>query len=193
MDTFSGAGFGTAAYCFLHFTHWAQSGTRQAENCLETIGTRLGYIKFIAVDVEDDHRRPLAPPQRRLQILQDALNTFAQAGTKPVIYTNRGDWFVLFILYTKLFTAYPLWTGATWSFEEYVDAAGSLACGFGYQSLLPARHGGDGIPSLTPFTGFGSWTAQLGHQYDIGNGPWYSTCLFGTRVDFDVFDPSLFQ
>jgi len=193
LDEFSGAGFGTAAYCFLHFTQWAQSGTQQAENCLETIGPRLGSLKFIAVDVEDEHRRPLAPPARRLQILQDALNTLAAAGAKMVIYTNSGDWAFLLTRYTKLFTAYPLWTGATWSFEEYVDPGGNLPCGFGYQSLMPARHGGDGIPSLTPFTAFGSWTTQLGHQYDIGNGPWYSTCLFGARVDFDVFDPSLFQ
>jgi virginiamycin B lyase len=38
---------------------------------------------------------------------------------------------------------------------------------------------------------FGGWQEQAGTQYDIGASG--GTCLFGIRVDFDVFDPSLFQ
>lgn len=38
---------------------------------------------------------------------------------------------------------------------------------------------------------FGGWTAQAGTQYDIGPAGG-GACLFGTKYDFDVFDPSLF-
>ena len=36
---------------------------------------------------------------------------------------------------------------------------------------------------------FGGWMQQAGTQFDIGTS---GACLFGTNVDFDVFDPSLF-
>jgi virginiamycin B lyase len=40
---------------------------------------------------------------------------------------------------------------------------------------------------------FGGWQVQSGTQYDVGATGDPFACLFGVKVDFDVFDPSLFQ
>jgi hypothetical protein len=68
------------------------------------------------------------------------------------------------------------------SYNRFLNGAGKEYCG-------------DGIPSLTPFTAFDGWSVTLGKQYDIGTqaSKCAGTTLSGVQVDFDVFDPSLFQ
>ena len=217
LDAFSAAGFQTAAYCYLNFIQSESgqpplSGTQQATKCINTIGSnRLATIRFIAVDIEVPIPPPLTcpvspgtqclvPPATANTIISDALSTIDLAmGKQGVIYTAKEFWTPI-TGNTSQFNSYPLWTAATARFEGAVDSAGNLACGFGAASLTPQQHCGNGIPSLTPFTGgaFGGWTAQRGNQYDIGiyvpkKGCSIGACLFGVQVDFDVFDATLFH
>ncbi len=47
---------------------------------------------------------------------------------------------------------------------------------------------------IATFVLFGGWNVQAGTQYDInGSDGFAAACLFGTQVDFDVFDPDLFR
>jgi hypothetical protein len=215
LDAFSAAGFKTAAYCYLNFIQSVQpplSGAQQAQKCINTIGKgRLATISFIALDIEIAIPPPptcpgsageecLVPPDTANSIISEALSTIALAtpGKQPVIYTAKEFWIPI-TGNTTQFNSQPLWTAATARFEGYVDSAGNLACGIGPASLTPQQHCGNGLPSLTPFTGgiFGGWIAQRGNQYDIGiNAPknrCVGACLFGVQVDFDVFDSTLFH
>jgi peptidoglycan hydrolase-like protein with peptidoglycan-binding domain len=200
LATFSakGSGFKTAAYCELTFAQTAASGGQQAQNCLTTIGTALGALSFVAVAVEGD----TTPCTNCTTVICDAVQKLTSAGAKKVvIYTADDYWSALTAGATQCsptsggtldFSSYPLWTAATAKFESYVDPAGNLACGFGTASLTPQKHCGNGMPSLA-FNPFAAWTTQAGNQYDIGATPKCNeTCLFGVKVDFDVFDPSLF-
>jgi hypothetical protein len=201
LQAFSGAGFKTAAYCALSFGQTAASGTQQAQNCLDTIGSAT--ISFVALDVENSDATACAPPAPScITIISDALAKITNpppngAGKNAVIYTASDYWSAT-TGGTNQFSSYKLWTAATARFEGYVDPAGNLACStslFGPASLMPQRHCGNGIPSLTPFRKFGGWSAQAGNQYDIGATAHKcdpGACLFGVQVDFDVFDSSLF-
>jgi hypothetical protein len=176
LDTFAGGGFKTAAYCFLYFSADSGTGTQQAQNCLDTIGSaRMPSVNFVAIDVEET-KAPPVPVAMRRTIISDALQAIADAGAQPVIYTTRQAWSTL-AGSTAQFQSYPMWSGAAGTFR---NSAGRAYCG-------------DGVASLTPFTAFSGWTVRLGKQYDIGTEASCSgALLYGIKVDFDVFDPSLF-
>ena len=77
--------------------------------------------------------------------------------------------------------AFPLWEFT--SYNRFSDSVGRSHCG-------------DGIPWLTPFTAFDGWSTASGKQYDIGvhtKSGCVGAQLSGLQVDFDVFDPTLFQ
>jgi len=178
LDAFAGAGFKTAAYCFLYFSASEGTGTQQAQNCLNTIQTsRLSTIAFIALDVEGSSSLSHSAARN---IISEAAQAVLAAGQRPVIYTSTAWERITGNPNPNPFGSYPLWiTGGS-----FRDARGRLNCG-------------DGVPSLTPSTAtFGGWTTLSGKQYDFGvvkNGECVSPALAGVTVDFDVFDPALFQ
>ena len=192
------AGIGVGTYCYLDLSTSAQPGSVQAKQCLATVSGVLNQIRFMALDVEDT-TSPLAPLNRRMSIIDDAANTILSTGLKVAIYTNGGDWTTI-TNGTTSFGSYPLWNAAHGSFANYSDPAGNLGCttgslqSYAARSLTPLRQGGTGVASLAQFTPFGGWLNQAGTQYNVGGGFGVeAACLLGTQVDFDVFDPSLFE
>jgi len=158
LNAFSGAGFKTAAYCFLYFDQAAGSGTQQAQNCLNSISGALSNPSFVAVDVEvAPGHTPVCPTNGPwtacVQIIKQAIQTLSNNGVdKIVVYTNQGYWDRLTGGDTQDFSSYPLWNAAHGSFTGYVDPAGNFSCATTKQErikgLLPTSHGGTGIPSL---------------------------------------------
>jgi len=199
LTTLHNAGIETAGYCLLYFDQEAQDGDVQVQNCFDTLTERpnlLGDIAFMAIDVEET--KPEYHPHAH-GLIQEALKriTDVLGQGKAVIYTAEYFWKTMTHNDTGFSKKYPLWTAATYSFESYVDPAGELYC-FGAGGLVPNKNQSGpngGIPSLQSFVPFAGWSEQQGNQYDIGylhNGSFRSQCLFGTIVDFDVFDSSLF-
>jgi streptogramin lyase len=193
LQTLQNAGFGTGAYCFLDFTSPTKSsGHSQATKCLNAIGNLLNSVKFVALDVEDTSS---SNQSANIQLIQGALDELTQGGLsaqQEVIYTNSDFWTSITGNYTQ-YSNHPLWiAGLPESFWGYVDPGGNWFCNKSASSLVPTWHAGvpGGLPELINVN-FGGWTTTLGAQYDEGiNG---GACLFGLKVDFDVFAPALFQ
>jgi len=204
LQAFQNAAFKTAAYSFLGLDKNAAPGDQQVGAGVTALGgfgsATFNDVGFIAVDVEEESlltagKYNPAPLSTRLTIIAQALHYIASVGKKPVIYTNPTAWQKATgdAVCTETsgqttcgpgapgeVQAYPLWEFT--SYNRFLNGAGKEYCG-------------DGIPSLTPFTAFDGWSVTLGKQYDIGTqaSKCAGTTLSGVQVDFDVFDPSLFQ
>jgi hypothetical protein len=205
LQAFQNAGFQTAAYCFIALDAIAAPGDQQVSAGITAMGgvgsATFNSVSFIAIDVEEESLlangtyNPATLPAR-LAIIAEALQQITSSGKKAVIYTNQTAWHkaasdavcnqdagqtVCGFGGSGDAQAYALWEFT--SYNRFSDSSGRSHCG-------------DGIPSLTPFTAFDGWSIAPGKQYDIGVRT-KSGCtgaqLSGLQVDFDVFDPTLFQ
>jgi hypothetical protein len=189
----AGLGFHVAAYCYLHFQTTSPTGDVQANNCIGAIPqSDFPAIHFIALDVEE---LPVSSQSDAVTIISAAANTIAPM-KKVVIYTNASFWNqITGNINTPQFSSYSLWN-TTAGEGGFRDKGPPLSPG-----IPSTLYCGTGVPSLTAFTPFAGWTKAkyAGSQYYVGPYlPPPTKCktggsLFGVSLDFDVFEPSLFQ
>jgi probable HAF family extracellular repeat protein len=167
-------GLQKAAYFALNPNQNSSFGTpaQQFAIAKAQIGSEFANVRFIALDVEqvDGVTYPHDPVSvtGRIEWIEQGLDAIQSAGKNAVIYTRQTDWDEI--------------TGIG-------QGTGTGTTSFGCLPLWNIQY--DEVPSLSAFTGFGSWQSRAGKQYDYNLSLPNDTS--GVHYDPDVFDPSVFS
>ena len=148
---------------------------------------------------------------QRIERLSSAASYIQQMGKKPLIYTDSDSW--------QVFTG-NCDTGTANNCADLIQLPLWDVEHRSFTGVDGVKHCGDGVSGILPFTPYSalSWQARSANQYDFGvvsppnptlqtdqsseeyddpenasGSPCSGEQIFGTTLDLDYFDPTLFQ
>lgn len=178
------AGLKVAAYVFLNFDNGStitgapanQSGDWQVDRAFANIGwtgtkDSLGFpLKFMMIDIENQFMGTMTTDER-VQRIAEAVQRVRNLGFRTMIYTrNEGvnQWWNLYTGSSTDFRELPLWGSkpelATATFKDDLE-----------------------LDLGSPWVRFGGWQERAGKQCLL------DVSTFGARVDYNVWDPAIWN